>query len=92
MLKDFGKHSREPSDRVIARSLADVEKAGRPVIYYSQHATPTRWNSPNSRLKILLEQQDLEVNSITTELKDVMLLTPRILLRRLDFLVSASPC
>ena len=33
LLKDFGKHSRELSDRVIARSLADVEKAGRPVIY-----------------------------------------------------------
>ena len=33
LLKDFGKHSRELSDRVIARSLADAEKAGRPVIY-----------------------------------------------------------
>ena len=33
LLKDFGRHSRELSERVIARSLADVEKAGRPVVY-----------------------------------------------------------
>jgi len=32
-LKDFGRHSRELSDRIIAASLAPVEQAGRPVIY-----------------------------------------------------------
>jgi hypothetical protein len=32
-LKDFGRHSRELSDRIIAESLAPVERAGRPVIY-----------------------------------------------------------
>ena len=32
-LKDFGAHSRELSERIIAESLAPVEQAGRPVIY-----------------------------------------------------------
>jgi hypothetical protein len=33
LLKDFGRHSRELSDRVIARSLGPVEEAGRPILY-----------------------------------------------------------
>ena len=32
-LKDFGRHSRELSDRIIAESQAPVERVGRPVIY-----------------------------------------------------------
>jgi hypothetical protein len=32
-LKEFGTHSRELSDRVIAASLASVEDAGRPIVY-----------------------------------------------------------
>ena len=32
-LKDFGTHSRQLSDRIIAASLKPVEKSGRPVIY-----------------------------------------------------------
>lgn len=33
LLKDFGRHSRELSDRLIARSLGPVEDAGRPILY-----------------------------------------------------------
>jgi hypothetical protein len=33
LLKDFGRHSRELSDRVIAESLRPVEQAQRPVLY-----------------------------------------------------------
>jgi hypothetical protein len=33
LLKDFGRHSRELSERVIARSLAPVKQAERPILY-----------------------------------------------------------
>jgi hypothetical protein len=33
LLKDFGRHSRQLSEQVIAQSLAAVEEAGRPILY-----------------------------------------------------------